>query len=146
MGKKKGDRAMRVGMYWLTMRQVDFIREYTNEWGGNYLDIGGAYMAAYGKRPVKQAKDLGSRLMSTNREVNKAIRDRLMEGRIDEMIEDGVKKRLGDPDSSRWMETVDYIAKVRGDYAPEKKLSASLSMSVEEREKEYEKMKKLLGE
>jgi hypothetical protein len=68
--------------------------------------------------------------------------DFLHDKEIDTLITEGIEERLADPESKNWQPTVDFIAKVRGDFAPEKQITATIS--AEDKDQEYKKIAELI--
>lgn len=111
------------------IKQVRFIIAYTRSFSDTYLSARkSAVFAGYDQ-------DEGTHLLN-NPVINMALRELLNTAEIDGKIADGVKHRLNDPDSKNWISTADFVAKVRGDYAPER--HEVMGLSAEEREKQYQ--------
>jgi|1_EtaG_2_1085319.scaffolds.fasta_scaffold79008_2 hypothetical protein len=69
--------------------------------------------------------------------VQRVLKELIPEG-VNAKIVAGIEERLEDPMSRHWQPTADYVAKLRGDFAPDKVVSVNLSP--EERNQEYDKV------
>lgn len=91
----------------------------------------------------KLAYNVGGRTLRRPR-VMLALKELLNEKCIDDMIHEGVKERLKDYTSRGWISTAEFVAKIRGDFAPEK--SVQLQLTQEDRASRYDEiMKKIEG-
>lgn len=123
----------------LTVKQREFVKAYCKEGSETFMSV--EKSAEVANPESRDAKSLG-RYYMRDEEVKRSIRDRLAVDDIDDLLEEGVRKRLQDPYGKEWQPTADYVSKLRGDFAPEKRMN--LNMSVDEREERYQRVMELL--
>lgn len=100
-----------------------------------------AEKAGYKAKSRFYLQQIASRLMDKPL-IYHTIKDALKAPEIDDMIQKGVKARLEDPMTSYWQPTADYVAKVRGDFAPTQNVNVNLTP--EDRNKKYEEILNLI--
>lgn len=123
----------------LTKTQKDFVDLISDKEGQFFMNPTEAYRLL---RPKHKNHGKGGWAMMNNPEVKRAIKDRLTDPEIDNLLEVGVRRRLEDPESPYWQPTADYIAKIRGDFAPDRQLVANVS--VEDRRQKLEAIAKII--
>lgn len=137
MGRKRKQTAMDK----LTPKQQTLVREYTNPKKDTYLRQDKAAMVAYDCGSKRTAEVLGSRALK-NENVQLAIREALHTPKIDKLLEKGILERLENPQSRHWQPTADFVAKIRGDFAPEKQVQVNLTP--DQRDDKYAEILKLV--
>lgn len=122
----------------LNIGEVEFVEHYLDAESPTYLNGFQTAKLIAEKRDL--SKNKGTIQTRANKilkrpAVVKCIRDRLNQPDIDEMLERGVRSRLSDPEKKGWQETADFVAKLRGDFAPERHLN--MEMTQEDRDQVY---------
>ena len=118
----------------LTIKEHKFVEALTNPDSKTYMNQGRSAEAVYDVNPL-YARRLGSEVANRPR-VAKALKEALAVPSIDDLITTGIFERLKDPSSRHWQATADFVAKIRGDFAPEKQIQVSLNP--EDRDKKYQ--------
>lgn len=131
-----------INPFGLSDKQLAFIFHYTDPDGEAYLDRNKAYvLAGYASKNADQVNRLSRTIIKTKK-IQMALRELLQKESIDTMIADGVKKRLENPMTPYWQPTADFVAKVRGEFAPDK--TVNLNLTPEDRDAKYEEIMKLV--
>lgn len=126
----------------LTLRHRMFLIHYLNPDGPTFLNATQSYYkAGYKAKTHILAQKAASHLMD-NPIIYHTIKDALQSPDIDDMIQKGVKKRLEDPLTQYWQPTADYVAKVRGDFAPTQQVN--MNLTPEDRNKKYDEILELI--
>lgn len=127
----------------LTPQQRKFISLYTDPLKDSFFNATRAVLLSYNVTNRNTAAVIGSEnLRKLN--IQQAIAARVDTDEINDLIVNGIIERLNDPHGKHWMETVYFIAKVRGDFKPRIESAVSY-LTPEAREDEYQAMIKLLN-
>lgn len=124
----------------LTYKEHKFIAAMTDPNSDTYLHQTRSAKAAYNVAP-SNANKLGSQIANRPR-VALALKEALSCKEIDELVTEGVFERLKDPNSRHWQPTADFVAKLRGDFAPEKHVNVNLDPV--DRDKKYQEILDLI--
>lgn len=110
----------------LTPKEQAFViayLDYNNH--STFLNATGSVLVAgYNVQP-KNASRLGWQMIQKEH-IKNSIREALNAPEITELVTVGVKERLKTPTSPYWQPTADYVAKIRGEFAPEKQIQMTL--------------------
>lgn len=136
-----GRKPKKTAMDDLTPKQQKLVQAYTNPKKKSYLKRTEAALEAYDCSSKRSATVIGSRMLKGEK-VQLAIREALHTPKIDKLLEKGVLKRLEDPGSRHWQPTADFVAKIRGDFAPEKQVQVNLTP--DQRNEKYEEILNLV--
>jgi hypothetical protein len=95
------------------------------------------YAAGYKPKSIRNA-DVMAHTMTHKPKIKDSIRDALAAPDITELILRGIRERLQDPMFQGWQQTVDFVAKVKGEFAPEKHLN--MNLTAEDRDRKYQEV------
>lgn len=126
----------------LNAREQTFVKAMVDSEAPSYMNQTKSVMTAYNPGNYDNARKMGSEVANRPR-VALALKEALSTDRIDNLITKGILERLEDPGSRHWQPTADYVSKIRGDFAPEKQVIASLTP--EDRDKKYQDILDLLN-
>lgn len=138
MSKGRKPQGNRVGGQNLTDQETHFVKLYCKKGTKYFLNH---YES--GKKAYHGRASTGADLMKRPR-VSMAIKNLLNNKDVDALLERGLVNSLKNPKDKNWQFAVNTILKIRGDYAPEKKVE--LSMSPDDLKEEMRETKNILKE
>lgn len=128
----------------LTLKMRKFVEAYCNPMSPTFQNGRRSALSSYNAKSEYMGDMIASRLFK-----HKGVRNLIEKffkdcKEIEELIIDGAKERLLDPNSRHWQATADFVAKIRGSFAPEK--HEHIHMKQEDRDERYQEiMSKIYG-
>ena len=125
----------------MTPRQIAYLQNFLDKKSPTYFNSEKSVVAAgYNASNVKEA----AKQVHNSKTMQEALKASLKSPTIDRLLQSGILHRLQDPDSKNWQPTADFVAKIRGDFAPEK--HEQTIMTQEQRDRKFEQIEALVGE
>lgn len=122
----------------LTPKEEVFIKAYLDTNADTFWNGRKSVQKAYNIRDGHGADSYAYQVL--NRERIQRIMEKFCkeDARIGPLIEEGILQRLQNPESRNWQPTADFVAKIRGSFAPEK--HEHTHMRPEDRDQKYEEI------
>lgn len=122
----------------LTPKRHKFVEHFTNPDSDTFLNACKSVRLSFNTKSARNATVIANRLKKDER-VRMAIEKVAKEDTdLEQIVDQGFKKRLADVDHRQWLTAFDYYCKIRGAFAPEKHIN--MNLTPEQRDQKYDEI------